>query len=134
MKYIINNKKLFYLIYKFIDSGLNSDGQMFYNIGYDYNNDEETEDILWFYNLKNSSWEFEYYKPEWYTRIINGKTREIDSTTNYWLPLTPLIRFEDESIFVQRMNNFFGEMWHPVFEKWFEDNFPELPVKTFVYF
>jgi hypothetical protein len=130
MKYILDNNQLFKSIYNYIDSTLNN---MWYGPGYDYGRDGETEDLIWFYTKDNEDWEFQYFTPEWYTRTFDGETREHESLNDRWLPHTPFIEFSTDSSFKQTMDNIFGEVWHPMFEKWFSDNFPDFNVKTFFY-
>jgi hypothetical protein len=133
MKYIIENKNLFKVIYNEIDSYLNENGKMIISPGHDYILGGETEDLIWFYRIGEEDYEFEYTKPEWYTRKLDNGYREGKQTAKFWLPRTPFVSFTSDSSFGNRMDNMFGPLWRPVFEKWFEDNFPDLPVNKFFY-
>lgn len=137
MKYIITNKQLFDSIYSYIDNIFNVEGNIRYDVAYDYTRSEETWDLVWFFVDGGENyvdeWSLEYTKDTWYTRKFDGKTREQKSTTNEWLPKTPLLSFHYESPIKSRLDGMFGDMWHSVFEQWFTDNFPDFPVKTFLY-
>lgn len=61
-----------------------------------------------------------YYKPE-YFEYSNPEMSED----------APYLIVQD-SDFLNQMNELFGEIWHPIFEKWYGDNF-KFPVNTFVY-
>lgn len=135
MKYIIKNKQLFNSIYTFIDREFEG---IYWTYGYDYNRDEETIDLVYFRLSEYDDNIFELIQETWYTREfdspIKGKTRESQEFTDKWLPLSPILHFTDDGVNIKRkLNNFFKDYWKPVFKKWFENKFPQFPVKTYLF-
>jgi len=132
MKYILEDRQLFDLIYKFIDSYFTEDN-IRYEYGYNYDTDKTDKNLFNFFgdmysNNEEDDWYFEYISEKYYERL--GE-RDLD-LKNKWLDKSPLLEFVNNDI-QSKLNGFFSHFWKPVFEKWFIDKFPELPVKTFVY-
>jgi len=132
MKYIIEDKQLFDAIYKFIDNMLTEDN-IRYQYGYNYDTDKTDENLLNFYGDKYSNneqddWYFEYVSRDYYENL--GE-RDLDITKK-WLHKSPLLELMDIE-FMLKLDGFFSSFWKPVFEQWFRDKYPHLPVKTFVY-
>jgi hypothetical protein len=132
VKYIIKDKQLFDAIYKFIDDMLTEDN-IRYQHGYNYDTDKSDENLLNFYGDKYSDneqddWYFEYVSKEYYENLDR---RDLDITEK-WLDKSPLLELMDIE-FMSKLDGFFSSFWKPVFEQWFRDKYPELPVKTFVY-
>jgi hypothetical protein len=133
MKYIIEDKQLFDVIYKFIDDMLTEDN-IRYQDGYNYDTDKSDENLLNFYGDKYSDneqndWYFEYVRKEYYEGLTSRREWEIKEK---WLDKSPLLELMDTE-FMSKLNGFFGYFWKPVFEQWFTDKYPHLPVKTFIY-
>lgn len=133
MKYIITNNQLFDSIYSYIDSSLNEYNTLTYSSGFDYDVDDYVADLEWFYIEGEDDWVFEYVHPEYW---INKP--KLNHRTDDWLKskleMSPMLEFSQSFWFLDRMNSIFGDIWKPVFEQWFTNNFPELPKpKTFVY-
>jgi hypothetical protein len=133
MKYIINNNQLFKSIFKFIDSEFTDD-----NLDYDYDINYDTEEteknILNFFGNKyqygaQDEWYFQYIKKEYYLSLDDSENTRL---IKEWEPKAPILEMLD-SEFPNKMNSFFGDYWKPVFEEWFKEKYPTLPVKTFLY-
>ena len=133
MKYVLTNKQLFDSIYSYIDSSLNEDDTLTYSEGFDYDIDDYVSDLEWFYIEGEDDWVFEYIHPEYW----NGKARKKHRPADWLkskLEMSPILEFSQSFWFLDEMNNMFGDIWKPVFEQWFVDNFPELPApKTYLY-
>ena len=135
MKYVITkeqNKKIFDVIYKFIDDMLTEDN-ITYQDGYNYDTDKSDENLFNFYgdkyiNNRQDDWYFEYVSREYY-ESLDG--RDFDFAED-WLDKSPLLELIDIE-FMSTLDSFFSFLWKPVFEQWFRDKYPHLPVKTFVY-
>jgi len=135
MKYIIEDKQLFDAIYKFIDNMLTEDN-IRYQHGYNYDTDKSDENLLNFYGDKYNSneqddWYFEYVSREFYENLTFGREWE-NIIKEKWLDKSPVLEFMDTE-FMSKLDGFFSSFWKPVFEQWFRDKYPHLPVKTFVY-
>lgn len=133
MKYIITNKQLFDSIYKFIDKDLRNDNIQ-YQLGWNYDKDRIELNSFTFFGDKfqkneQSDWYFEYVKKEYYEKLNDDKD---DYIRIKWLDKAPVLDvFRNE--WTNKMNSIFNEYWKPVFEKWFSENYPQFPVKTFIY-
>lgn len=133
MKYIISENKINQSIYHYIDSMLKD--KVIFGPGFDYDKNEETNDLLYFH-LKDDSGEpifedpiFEYITPAWYL-----KGHEPMELVKNWLDKAPILHVTNLTEYpCCNFNNMFGKFWRPSFEKWFETNFPQFPVKTFNY-
>ena len=133
MKYIIEDKQLFDAIYKFIDNMLTEDN-IRYQHGHNYDTDKSDENLLNFYGDKYSDneqddWYFEYVSREYYENLTSRRDWE---TKEKWLDKSPLLELIDTE-FMSKLDGFFSSFWKPVFEQWFRDKYPHLPVKTFIY-
>lgn len=133
MKYIISENKINESIYQYIDSMLKD--KVIFSPGYDYTKDEETNDLLYFHltdDLGEVIWDdpaFEYIKKSWYE-----SGRESLEVTKKWENKAPILQVTNlEYYSCCNFDKMFGKFWRPSFEKWFENNFPQFPVKTFTY-
>ena len=133
MKYIIEDKQLFNAIYKFIDDDLAED-----NISWDYEEDYDTEEynehVVNFVGDKYTNEDmddkyFTYISKEYY-EILTKTEPEFASS---WIDIAPLLDLNVGGWWCYKLNNFFGNLWTPVFEQWFVDTYPQFPVKTFIY-
>lgn len=130
MKYILTNKQLFNSIYNFINDELYDD-DLTWEYEWDSDAMQREMNVINFYGAKYISNEqdevtFTYIKKEYY------ESKEGTPLAEKWIDKSPLLEFIDYE-FRNKMNSIFGEYWRPVFEKWFERNYPEFPVKTFIY-
>jgi hypothetical protein len=131
MEYLIKEKQLFDIIYKFIDNMLTEDN-IEYQDGYNYDTGKWDENLLNFFgdkylNNKQDDWYFEYVRKEYYERLYGH-----DSVKKKWLDKSPLLEVMEHN-FNYKLTVLFGDYWKPVFEQWFKDKYPELPVKTFIF-
>ena len=132
MNYIIPKKKLFDAIYSHIDSELKKD-----NLDWRFVDDDDFDES---YN-KNL---IEFFGDKWfgegepiYFQYIKKEYYDEDGTTDFliekWYDKAPLLDFiAYENPFWEHLNDTFGDLWKPVIKKWFEDHYPEFPVKTYV--
>ena len=135
MKYIITeeqNERIFDVIYNFINDMLTEDN-ITYQHGYIYDTDEKDENILDFYgdkyiNNQQDDWYFEYIKKEYYESLGEGDLND----KKRWLDKSPILEVLDRD-FKLKLDAFFSFLWKPIFEQWFKDKYPHLPVKTFLY-
>lgn len=133
MKYIITENKANKIMYNYIDERLKD--RVTYGPGYDYTKDEETNDLLYFHLTDDSGeviWDdpaFEYIKKSWYE-----SGRESLEVTKKWENKAPILQVTNLKYYsCCNFDWIFGELWHPVFEQWFKNNFPQFPVKTFIF-
>jgi hypothetical protein len=139
MKYVIEDKQLFNLIYNFIDDIFVEDN-LNWNYEEDYHSEEYNKNIIEFSGEKYDEGEiddkyFIYIKREYYEGFINnGSEYDVEFATN-WIDKAPLLDITSGSgkWWCEKLNNFFGEFWKPVFEQWFTDRYPDFSVKTFMY-
>lgn len=134
MKYLIPEEKLFNFIYKYIDEELTEDNLCWEYDPYEYDeNHVDYKDTINFYGDKYETGEqddftFIYVKKEYYERL---KKKHNDWALD-WIEKAPILDFVDKRL-RNRYDNIFGEFWKSVFEKWFENNYPQFPVKTYNY-
>ena len=130
MNYEITDKRLYEIIYKFINNEFVSD-----NLDYEHDINPDTEEpeknIFNFFGDKyhtndQDEWTFQYVKKEYYENL------DSEDFKNRWLHKAPLLEVTDR-YFPDKMKAFFNDYWKPVFEKWFENNFPQFPVETYIY-
>ena len=134
-KMTTKNKNYNDVIQKLQDYMLTEDNIRF-QFGHNYDTDEVDENILWFFGDKYSNneqddWYFEYVSREFYENLTFGREWE-NTIKEKWLDKSPVLEFMDTE-FISKLDGFFSSFWKPVFEQWFRDKFPHLPVKTFVY-
>lgn len=130
MNYLIPESKLFGFIYKFIDKEIKEEGLVVYN-GFDYDAQEYTDLIKWFYFEKNDGDVvfMEYVTKEWYER-----PDVLGFVKSKWMDSAPILEFRGDDVdFINKMEGFFGDFWKKPFKQWFRDNYPEYPVKTFLF-
>jgi hypothetical protein len=126
MKYLITESKLNSAIYEYIDQLFHegkeiemvkhtrtTDNDAFEDVevegAYDFFHKGEHDLFLW------TGKEF-YDRP--YNKSIFNKWRDL-------APIVDIVAYEK----VDTLNNVFGDLWRPIFIKWFEDSF-SLPIKT----
>ena len=125
MKYIIKESKLNSAIYEYID-------QLFHN-GYDIRmeeaEDEDGDPIEYAYDFvqDNGGYGFlftwtgkEYYEKEGRENVTTFGKR--------WIDYAPVVEISEDEI-IDQLKGMFGDMWVPIFKKWFTNTF-SLPVKT----
>jgi hypothetical protein len=122
MKYLITESKLNSAIYEYID-------ELFHN-GYDIRmeeaEDEDGNPIEYAYDFIQDNGDygflFTWTGKEYYDRPYNS------SLFSKWSELAPIVEIAAYEK-VDTLNNMFGDLWRPIFIKWFEDLFL-LPIKT----
>ena len=134
MKYIIENKKLFDIIYKFIDEEFAEDN-LAWEYMEDYDNGTYDTNIIEFSGDKYFEGEvdnkyFTYIKREYYENLTDDFDNEFKTS---WIDKAPLLDLTTGEWYFDKLKNLFGEYWKPVFEQWFRDSYPDFPVKTFWY-
>ena len=137
MKYIIEDKQLFQVIYNFIDDMFVED-DLNWNYEEDYDTEEYNKNVIEFSGEKYDEGEtddkyFIYIRKEYYEKL---KKRDNASDLEFiaeWIDKAPILDSTSGRWWCDKLNNFFGEFWKPVFEQWFEDRYPDFPVKTFMY-
>lgn len=108
MKYLIDEKRLNKVIYKYIDDLFSNIDFKSLNPEFDYQ--DSPRNIL-FYNLDSQA--EEEYIFYWYSKDYFDTP-----PPNIKLPLVELeYRYKNE------LNNFFGTLWHKPFMKWFKKKF-----------
>jgi hypothetical protein len=136
MKYIIPQEKLYWSIYEYIDNELRGN-HIWWEYDMDYNDSEfeEDSDIIDFmgddYHNDTNRY-FSYIKKEYYEELEKDgmiTTHEFVSKFKY---RAPLLSFT-ENPFWNKLSSMFGDLWKPVFERWFQTNYPEFEIKTFLY-
>ena len=123
-------KQLFNAIYSYIDEELTKD-----NLDWRYFDDSDdgyNNDIIEFFgdrwDTESEPLYFQYIKKEYYDINDEDKIELVKK----WYDKAPLLDFFNyENPFWGHLNDTFGDIWKPVFKKWFEDHFPEFPVKTY---
>jgi hypothetical protein len=122
MKYIITESKLNSAIYEYIDNLFHNG----YEIKMEVAEDEDGDPIEYAYDFvqDNGSYGFlfTWTGKEYYDRPYNS------SLFNKWSELAPIVEIAAYEK-VDTLNNMFGDLWRPIFIKWFEDLF-SLPIKT----
>lgn len=125
MKYVITESKLNYAIYDYIDN-LFHDGKKIEMVKNTRTDDDTLDDVevarAYDFFHKGEDELFTWTGREYYERLYNK------SVWNKWLELAPILEILDYRK-LDTLNNMFGDLWRPIFIKWFEDNFL-LPVKT----
>jgi hypothetical protein len=128
MKYTITESKLNSAIYEYID-------ELFHN-GYDIRmevaEDEDGDPIEYAYDFvqDNGGYGFlftwtgkEYYEKEGRENVTSFGKR--------WIDYAPVVEISEDEI-IDQLKGMFGDMWVPIFKKWFTNTF-SLPVKTVEY-
>ena len=137
MKYIIEDKQLFDVIYKFIDDMFVEDN-LNWNYEEDYDTEEYNKNVIEFSGEKYDEGEtddkyFVYIRKEYYEELKKrGNLGDYDFIAD-WINKAPILDGSLGTWWRDKLNNFFGEFWKPVFEQWFSDRYPNFPVKTFMY-
>lgn len=131
MEYTIPNKRLFEGIYSFISHELTND-----NVDWTYADDtdfdEGYDDNL--IEFRGDSWDdygeyMVYIKKEYYEQeYLWDRNMKLK-----WYDKAPILEFKVAHPFWKQLQDVFGDLWKPVVKKWFQDNYPEYPVKTFIF-
>ena len=132
MRYLIKETTLQKAIYNFINDEFYDD-----NLDWEYDIDvegdgyEQEKNILCFSGdrfreREQDDWTFQYVKKGYYENL------EDKEFANKWIDKAPILEFMDKNK-IDKMDNLFGNQWKPIFENWFKRNYPEFPVKTFLY-
>jgi hypothetical protein len=111
MKYIITESKLESAIISYLDENFIPDYGWSYPDVYQ-REVEQYGDVNFFINDQDS---YIYYECNADNEIINGS--EDDHLYNYKCPLLSIY-----PRISQQLNSLFGDIWKPVFKKWFEEN------------
>jgi hypothetical protein len=125
MKYLITESKLNSAIYDYIDN-LFKEGKKIHMVKHtrtdeDTLDDEEVAGAYDFFH-KGEDELFIWTGEEYYNRPYNK------SAWTKWKALAPIVEIVNYQK-LDSLNNMFGDLWRPVFIKWFENTF-SLPVKT----
>ena len=132
MKYIITESKLEQAIYDYLDELFSAENGNT-EIHKLKSLDEDDKDIDNAYDLVND----DYYDGDNQDYLFSWTGREFydnEKRKNYMskgiklIDLAPIVEIHDENK-VRTLNSMFGEMWKPIFNKWFKDKV-NLPVKT----
>jgi hypothetical protein len=125
MKYTITESKLNSAIYEYIDELFHNG----YNIRMEEAEDEDGDPIEYAYDFvqDNGGYGFlftwtgkEYYEKEGRENVTTFGKR--------WIDYAPVVEISEDEI-IDQLKGMFGDMWVPIFKKWFTDTF-SLPVKT----
>jgi len=125
MKYTITESKLNSAIYEYIDQLFHNG----YNIRMEAAEDEDGDPIEYAYDFiqENGGFGFlftwtgkEYYEKEGNENVTSFGKR--------WIDYAPVVEISEDEI-IDQLKGMFGDMWVPIFKKWFTDTF-SLPVKT----
>ncbi len=125
MKYTITESKLNSAIYEYIDQLFHNG----YNIRMEAAEDEDGDPIEYAYDFiqENGGFGFlftwtgkEYYEKEGNENVTSFGKR--------WIDYAPVVEISEDEI-IDQLKGMFGDMWVPIFKKWFMDTF-SLPVKT----
>jgi hypothetical protein len=127
MKYIITESKLNSAIYEYIDQ-LFHEGKKIEMVKHTRHGNDTDEDVevevegAYDFFHKGEPDLFIWTGNEYYDRPYNS------SLFNKWRELAPIVEIVAYEK-VDVLNNMFGDLWRPIFIKWFEDLF-SLPIKT----
>ena len=133
MKYLITESKLEQGIYDYMDelfssengnteihrlNTIDEDGKDMVG-SYDFVNDD-------YYDGDNQDYLFSWTDNEYYELLTPNYITQAELET--LIKKTPNVEMHDKNK-VMTLNSIFGEMWKPIFNKWFQDKV-NLPVKT----
>ena len=133
MKYLITESKLEQGIYDYLDElfsaengnteihklkSIDEDGKEI-DGAYDLVNDD-------YYDGDNQDYLFSWTDNEYYESLTPNYITQAELET--LIKKTPNVEMHDKNK-VMSLNSIFGEMWKPIFSKWFQDKV-NLPVKT----
>ena len=133
MKYLITESKLEQGIYDYLDElfsaengnteihklkSIDEDGNEI-DGAYDFVNDD-------YYDGDNQDYLFSWTDNEYYESLTPNYITQAELET--LIKKTPNVEMHDKNK-VMSLNSIFGEMWKPIFNKWFQDKV-NLPVKT----
>ncbi len=125
MKYLITESKLNSAIYEYIDQ-LFHEGKKIEMVKHTRPDDDTDEDVevegAYDFFHKGEDDLFTWTGKEYYDRPYNS------SLFNKWRELAPIVEIVAYEK-VDVLNNMFGDLWRPIFIKWFEDLF-SLSIKT----
>lgn len=122
MKYIITESKLNSAIYEYIDH-LFKEGKQIHMVKHTTPDDDD-EEVAGAYDFfhKGEDELFLWTGEEYYERPYNKPA------WTKWKELAPVVEIVNYQK-LDSLNNMFGDLWRPVFIKWFENTF-SLPIKT----
>ena len=127
MKYLITESKLNSAIYEYIDQ-LFHEGKKIEMVKHTRHGDDTDEDVevevegAYDFFHKGEPDLFIWTGKEYYDRPYNS------SLFDKWRELAPIVEIVAYEK-VDVLNNMFGDLWRPIFIKWFEDLF-SLSIKT----
>ena len=127
MKYLITESKLNSAIYEYIDQ-LFHEGKKIEMVKHTRHGNDADEDVevevegAYDFFHKGEDELFIWTGEEYYNRPYNK------SVWSKWKALAPVVEIVNYQK-LDSLNNMFGDLWRPVFIKWFENTF-SLPVKT----
>ena len=127
MKYLITESKLNSAIYEYIDQ-LFHEGKKIEMVKHTRHGNDADEDVevevegAYDFFHKGEPDLFIWTGKEYYDRPYNS------SLFNKWRELAPIVEIVAYEK-VDVLNNMFGDLWRPIFIKWFEDLF-SLSIKT----
>ena len=133
MKYLITESKLEQGIYDYLDELFSAEnGNMeihkLKSIDEDGNEIDGAYDLVNddYYDGDNQDYLFSWTDKKYYELLTPNyiTQRELDSL----IKKTPIVEMHDKNK-VMMLNSIFGEMWKPIFNKWFQDKV-NLPIKT----
>ena len=128
MKYLITESKLNSAIYEYIDQLFHNG----YNIRMEEAEDEDGNPIEYAYDFVQDNggygFLFTWTGKEYYER--EGR-ENVTTFGKKWIDYAPVIEIAEDEI-IDQLKGMFGDMWVPIFKKWFTDTF-SLPVKTVEY-
>lgn len=123
MKYILTENKLNQTIYKFIDEMFNTDHINYLHPEDEYGNEDPNRCLFYFNNYLDDDSVF-----RWYGKGYWDDDWEVWEKRINLIAKSPIISVEEQ--FSDELDNFFGELWKPVFLKWFNENYPKYKSKT----
>lgn len=123
MRYLLTENKLNELnkyIYDFIDGMFDTDTIYYGHPENDYGGEDKYRCLFFKYSDSEDEDVFRWYDKE-YWNDDTEKGLELKSES-------PIISVEEP--FNSKLDNLFGELWKPVFLKWFNQNYPKYRAKT----
>jgi hypothetical protein len=111
MKFIINESKIELVIEKFLNDTFDVE-----NINWtpimDFDGNEDDSAFEFYYgDFMDSDTVFRLYNKNYWRKMTDTR-----------IPLSPILFFENNDNY-KLLNDVFGDVWKPVFIKWFEKNF-----------
>jgi hypothetical protein len=122
MKYIINESKVSDSIYNFIDKMFDTDYINYFHPEDDYGdgNDDPNSCVFYFNDYGDEDSVFKWYGKEYWSEYTHEGLE--------FKKKSPMIQVDEP--YYSRLDNLFGELWKPIFLKWFNTNYPEYKSKS----